>query len=129
MRHLRWNLTWFLPLAVGLLVLSWLNLSNGYHNSLILLHHRTWAFLLSPSAAIWLVVNIIQVSAPVQALRIIPGLFDPSWKGYGRRYWWLAGGMAVFASVMAAAQVLDWGSFPLVKGAGGELYMRMIPFL
>ena len=132
-RHLaqmRWNLTWYIPFAAGLVVLALINARNGYRNSLILLHQhwKALGFLLSPSAYVWLIVNVVSVCAPVQMAVMIPGFLGPS---DGCRNWrrslamWIAG----FLALMALLQVIDWGSFPLVKQPDGSLYMRMIPFL
>lgn len=73
-----WNLVWYVPLGAGLLGLTWINARDGYHNSLVLLHQhwKALAFLLSPSACVWLIVNFVSISAPVRMAALIPALLD-----------------------------------------------------
>jgi hypothetical protein len=125
-----WNLVWYVPLGAGLLGLTWINARDGYHNSLVLLHQhwKALALPLSPSACVWLIVNFVSISAPVRMAALIPGLLDgcdDRRRHGGRLAAWLGG----FLVLMSLLQVLDWGSFPLVRLGDGSLYMRMIPFL
>jgi len=129
LRGMGWNLLWFIPVAGGLLKLTVIEATYACGNGLILLHHRPWAFPFSPSAGVWLAANFVLVSAPIKVLFFVPGLFDRSGEFYSRRYRNLAWCAAVFVALMMVLQVVDWGSFPLVRGPGGSLYVRMIPFL
>jgi hypothetical protein len=128
--QMRWNLLWFVPFAASLVGLACLNATYADHNSLILLHERWRAFsyLLSPSADVWVIVNIVSISAPLQMAMIIPGLFDPC-DGWQHRYRRVATWIARFLGLMAVLPGLDRGSFPLVRLGDGSVYMRMIPFL
>ncbi len=125
---LGWSLSWYVPVVALLLLLFCLGAMEAYREVRFLLFRWTWAFLLSPSAIVWLLATVALITLPLKVMTVIPLFFDSSADTYRLRYRRTALTLVVIPLLFFVMRVVAWGSYPLDYGQDG-LYMRMIPLL
>ena len=123
---MRWNLSWYIPLAMICLLASALSAVGGLNGFLLLFSHWTWWYLISPAAWFWTSAVSTSIASPLIVVFLIPPVFSHQ---SGRERYYLAA-MSVGRAVVAfsLACLFWWGSFPLGDCPGG-VSVRYIPFL
>lgn len=100
---MRYNLLWYLPIAL-LIVVEFIaaNVKAAYRDISIIARHFSWILLVSPSAYLFCTLAVLSVLLPAGMLLLIPPLFEKDQHGYRGRYRASAGiFLAIFVSIFA----------------------------
>jgi hypothetical protein len=96
-----------------------------------ILSSKSFLLIISPSADVYYMANLLTITVPIVILLIIPLIWNreqfPDF--YKRRYLWTALSILSIFLLMFILTVIIWGSCPVEIDAERNIRIRMIPFI
>jgi cytochrome bd-type quinol oxidase subunit 2 len=122
---LKWNLLWYIPLCLTVLLLLIRNASYDWEVIKIAHQRWVWAALVSPSAALCFGVLSLNLLIPFQLTVMVSAYFnDESESLYQKRYLLTCLTVVAIVLVPLVVEFIVWGSFPFNIDAHGNGRLR-----